>query len=154
MGKLVGSIRLAGRRTNKEISGSSFTSGAEVELAGVINDGVQITVTVSTIIFERISMSLGRRKASWRGPWRLRKKIVGDENEKKSTEVAVIGELNRAGEEMSLRGLKKKKEEELKMAVRRMQESEKCLSDVNDQTEKLYRSLIAARVSLLNTLTR
>lgn len=147
LAKLASSIRLAGRRSG-QISGSSFASGAEAELAGLLNDGVQITVAVSAVVFEGISVSLGRRKASWTA-WRLGKKVA----EKGKTEAAVVEELKRVGEE-SLRGLKKKGDEEVKTVLRRMQESEVCLLDVYNRTEKLSRSLTAARVSLLNTLTK
>ena len=50
-------------------------------------------------------------------------------------------------------GLRKKADEEVRMVLKRMQDLERCIADVESGSEKAFRSLINTRVSLLNTLT-
>ncbi|KAK8642295.1 hypothetical protein V6N13_011646 [Hibiscus sabdariffa] len=45
-------------------------------------------------------------------------------------------------------------DEEVKMELKRMQDLERCIADIESGSDKAFRSLINTRVSLLNTLTK
>ncbi|GMJ10593.1 hypothetical protein like AT1G76240 [Hibiscus trionum] len=142
--KLVSSIRCVGRPYS--FSGSAFVSVADTELTGVIGDVVEVTVLVSMALFNGISMSFGSRKPCWTG-LRLTKKTKRDKAEESIKEFQQIGEAD-------MWGLRKKEDEELRMVLNRMQDLERCMADVENGSEKTFRSLIKTRVSLLNTLTQ
>ncbi|KAK8623242.1 hypothetical protein V6N13_118130 [Hibiscus sabdariffa] len=140
--KLVSTIRCV-----RPYSGTSaFVSVADTELTGVIGDVVEVTVLVSVALFNGISMSFGSRKSSWMG-MTLSKQTKRVRVEESIIEFQQIGEAN-------MQSLRKKEDEELRMVLNRMQELERCISDVENGSEKTFRSLIKTRVSLLNTLTK
>jgi hypothetical protein len=64
-----------------------------------------------------------------------------------------IQEFQQIGVE-SLWGLGKKEDEEVRMVLKRMQELEGCIGDIETSGERVIRSLINTRVSLLNSLTQ
>ncbi|KAL4271570.1 hypothetical protein GQ457_13G007870 [Hibiscus cannabinus] len=127
-------------------SGPAFVSIADTELTGVIGDVVEVTVLVSVALFNGISTSFGSRKPSWTG-LRLTKKAKKEKMEESIKEFQQIGEAD-------MWGLRKKEDEELRMVLNRMQELERCMADIENGSEKTFRSLIKTRVSLLNTLTK
>lgn len=61
--------------------------------------------------------------------------------------------LNRLIGVKSLLGLRKKGDEEVKMTLKKMRELEASIEGIETCTERVFRSLINARVALLNTLT-
>ena len=140
--KLVSSIRCIGRCS---LPGSALVSIAHTELAGVISDVIEVTVSVSLALFNGISMSFTSRKSSWMG-LKLSKKAKKVKIEESIKEFQQIGEAN-------MWGLRKKGDEEVRMVLKIMQDLERCIADVESGSEKAFRSLINTRVSLLNTLT-
>ncbi|OMP02989.1 hypothetical protein CCACVL1_02621 [Corchorus capsularis] len=141
--KLVSSIRSIGRYS---IPPSALVSIAEAELVGVISDVIDVTVSVSLALFNGISISFASRKSSWMA-LNLSKKANKVKTEESIQEFQQMGEAN-------MWGLRKKGDEEVRMVLKRMQDLERCIADVESGSEKTFRSLINTRVSLLNTLTK
>ncbi|XP_022751850.1 uncharacterized protein LOC111300480 [Durio zibethinus] len=140
--KLVSSLRCSGRYS---FPGSGLVSIADTELAGVISNVIEVTVSVSQALFNGISKSFTSRKSSWMG-LKFSKKAKKFKIEESIKEFQNIGEAN-------MWGLRKKGDEEVRMVLKRMQDLERCIADVESGSEKAFRSLINTRVSLLNTLT-
>ncbi|OWM70599.1 uncharacterized protein LOC116213131 [Punica granatum] len=146
---LVSAIRSTGK------SGMNIpipTVGPDAELVTVILSGVDVTVKVSIALFDGISASFMLRKSSpWAGFSVSRK---SEKTEKKAIDESIV-ELWEANVERLLRGrLTKMKGEEVKMALKRMQEMESCIGVIEGGSERVFRSLISTRVSLLNSLTQ
>ena len=78
---------------------------------------------------------------------KLSKKAKKVKIEESIKEFQQIGETN-------MWGLRKKADEEVRMVLKRMQDLERCIADVESGSEKAFRSFINTRVSLLNTLTK
>ncbi|XVE69633.1 hypothetical protein DITRI_Ditri10aG0005800 [Diplodiscus trichospermus] len=141
--KLISSIRCIERYS---LPASAFVSIADTELAGVISDVVEVTVSVSLALFNGVSMSFTTRKSSWMG-LTLSKKAKKVKIEESIKEFLQMGEAN-------MWGLRKKGDEEVRMVLKRMQDLERCIADIENGCEKAFRSFINTRVSLLNTLTK
>lgn len=123
--------------------------GPDAELVSVILSGVEVTVKVSVALFNGISASFTPRTPS--SPWMVFKV----KREKKGGAVdESIEELREANVDRLLRGLRKMEDEEVKAVLRRMQELEGCVGGIECESERVFRSLISTRVSLLNTLAR
>ncbi|KAF8405520.1 hypothetical protein HHK36_010427 [Tetracentron sinense] len=129
MAQLVSVVRCIGRCSVPGTDG-------DVELDGVLRDVNELTVSVSIALFNGIS-SPSMSSKSWMG-WKKNKKEEG------------IQEVQDAG----LESLRKKGEEEVKMALRRLQELEDCIGGIESGSERVFRSLMNTRVSLLNILTQ
>ncbi|XWS20868.1 hypothetical protein CRYUN_Cryun30bG0006000 [Craigia yunnanensis] len=140
--KLVSSIRCIGRYS---FPVSALVSIADTELVGVISDVIEVTVSVSLALFNGISLSFTSRKSSWMG-LTLSKKANNVKIEESIKEFQQIGEAN-------MWGFRKKGDEEVRMVLKRMQDLERCIADVESGSEKAFRSFINTMVSLLNTLT-
>ncbi|XP_058782921.1 uncharacterized protein LOC131657553 [Vicia villosa] len=116
-----------------------------VELGGVIEDVMSLTVSVSVAVFNSVAMSFGSRRFSWVKMVRKGgsyKECEGiEEIEKQLNEVENIGNL------------KKKGDEEVRMVLKRMRDLEECICGVESVSDKVLRALINSRVLLLNTLT-
>ncbi|KAJ6392394.1 hypothetical protein OIU77_026204 [Salix suchowensis] len=143
MAKLVSTVRCIARCPFPG-SDSSGPSAGDAELAGVIIDVIEVSALVSFALLNGISLSLASRKSSWIGLMRLPKKVKIDEG---------IQEFQQIGVE-SLRGLGEKRDGEVRMVLKRMQEFEGCIGDIETSVERVFRSLINTRVSLLNSLTQ
>ncbi|KAB5568057.1 hypothetical protein DKX38_001850 [Salix brachista] len=134
MVKLVSTVRCIARCP---FPGSdSGPSAGDAELVGVIIDVIEVSALVSFALFNGISLSLASRKSSWIGLMRLRKKVKIDEG---------IQEFQQIGVE-SLRGLREKRDGEVRMVLKRMQEFEGCIGDIETSVERVFRSLINTRV--------
>ncbi|KAL0326003.1 UNVERIFIED_CONTAM: hypothetical protein Sradi_5169600 [Sesamum radiatum] len=116
----------------------------EAELIDVINDVVKVTVSVSGSLFGGLSNSSAFRKPSCMGLMNFGKKTKN---------VKVEGAI-REFEEIDLEKLRKQAEEEVKMASKKMHETEDCIVEIEGCAERAFRSLINTRVSLLNVLTQ
>lgn len=126
--------------------GSAVVCVGDDALADVIGGAIEVTVTVSLALFNGMAVSLGSRKSTWMG-LRLKKKA------KKVKVEEGIQELQQVGAEL-LWSLRKKGDEEVRTTLKKMQEMEICVGGIESGSEKVFRSLINARVSLLNTLTQ
>ncbi|KAH7847841.1 hypothetical protein Vadar_030785 [Vaccinium darrowii] len=124
-------------------STNNFICNVDAELVEVILDVKDVTVLVSTVLFSGISSSLVSKKPSWIG-LRLGSKGRVEEG---------IQEFKQVGTECCLWGLRKKGDEEVRMVLKRMSELEDCIVKIEIGSEKVFRSLINTRVSLLNVLT-
>ncbi|KAK3231963.1 hypothetical protein Dsin_003844 [Dipteronia sinensis] len=147
MAKLVSAIRYIGQYP---VPRSMLTSIADTELTGVVGDVVEATMLVTTALLNGISEAFAAsrtRKSSWMG-LRLKKKA------KKAKIEEGIQEFQQVGSVESLWGLKKKSEEEVRVVSKNMRELEGCVCNIESVCEKVFRSLINTRVSLLNTLTQ
>lgn len=123
-------------------AGASYDD--EAELVEVINDVLKVTVSVSGLLFGGISNSSSFRKAS---------SSMGLGFGMKTKNVKVEGGI-RELEEINLGNLRKKAEEEVKMASKKMQGIEDRVLEIEECGERAFRSLINTRVSLLNVLTQ
>ncbi|CAK8569158.1 unnamed protein product [Lathyrus sativus] len=151
--KLVSGIRcvdfgVTHQRLNVPICSSSTTLlsiADSVELGGVIEDVMSLTVSVSVAVFNSVAMSFASRRFSWVKMVRKGgsyKECEGiEEIQKQLNEVENIGNL------------KKKGEEEVRSVLKRMRDLEECICGVENVSEKVFRALINSRVLLLNTLT-
>ncbi|KAL3505473.1 hypothetical protein ACH5RR_035314 [Cinchona calisaya] len=120
------------------------------EIGEVMKDVIQVTASVSLALFNGLSASLVFRKRSCL----LRLVSFGNYKEIKKA-LVVIGEagIQEFQEIISLDSLRKKGEEELKLTSKRMHELEDCIVGIEIGGERVFRSLINTRVSLLNVLT-
>lgn len=140
MVKLVSALRCIAR------PGTAVVSVGDAELADVIGDVIGMTVTLSLALFKGITVSFESRKSTWMG-LRLKKKA------KKETDEEGIQELQQGGAECLWR-LRKKSDEEVRITLKKMQEMEICIGGIESGSEKVFRTLINARVALLNSLTQ
>ncbi|KAH6782480.1 hypothetical protein C2S51_007773 [Perilla frutescens var. frutescens] len=115
----------------------------EAELVDVIDGVVKATVAVSNALFGGISNSAAFRKQS----------CMGLSLGRKTKYVKVEGGI-REFQELDLENLRKKAEEEVKMASKKMHEIEDRILEIEECGERAFRSLINTRVSLLNVLTQ
>ncbi|GKU98109.1 hypothetical protein SLEP1_g11155 [Rubroshorea leprosula] len=141
MAKLVSSIKSLARST---IPGPAPTSISESELVGVIGDVIESTASVSVALFNGISFAIASKRSSCL--------ILTKKAKKVKIEEMGIEEFEQIEEER-LWGLRKKGDEEVRMVLTKMQDLERCISSVESESGKVFRSLINTRVSLLNTLT-
>ncbi|KAL5557752.1 hypothetical protein UlMin_033963 [Ulmus minor] len=142
MGKLVSAVRLISR------PGPAAVCVGEAELADAIGDVIEVTVVVSLALFNGISVSLvGEKKGNWMMGLRLKKRA------KKVKVEEAIEEFGEVGMDWLL-GLRKKSDEEIRKGLKKMQEIEVCVGGIENGGERIFRSLISARVSLLNSFTR
>lgn len=115
--------------------------GATVDLSAVIEEVIGVTMTVSLALFNGVAESFTTRKVwAWTGL-----KSAGEE--KGIREFSEIRSEN-------LREMKKKGKEETKMTMKKMRDLEDLISDIETRSHKVFRSLISARVSLLNALSQ
>lgn len=131
IGSLVATVQCIGNKI-------SIANVLDPELSGLIKEVIEVTVLVSVAVFNGISVGLGRKKSSWKRL--LVKKVKSEES---------IQEF----EEMGCWNMRKMGDEDLKLTLKRMQEVEGCLCGIQIGGERLFRSLINTRVSLLNVLT-
>ncbi|KAL5073803.1 hypothetical protein RYX36_012787 [Vicia faba] len=126
-------------------STTSLSIADSVELGGVIEDVMRLTVSVSVALFNGVAMSFGSRRFSWVKMVRKGgsyKECEGiEEIEKQLNETENIGNL------------KKKGDEEVRSVLNRMRDLEECICGVESVSDKVFRTLINSRVLLLNTLT-
>ncbi|KAL3514851.1 hypothetical protein ACH5RR_027568 [Cinchona calisaya] len=142
--QLVSSIQSTGK-----ISPSGRSEEAEdAENFEVIKDVIEVTALVSVALFNGLSVSLTFRKSSCLGFT----SSVSKNTKKLGMIEGGIQEFQDFGLEC-LWGLRKKGEEELKLISKRMHELEDCIGGIEISGERVFRSLINTRVSLLNVLT-
>ncbi|KAK4752677.1 hypothetical protein SAY87_021475 [Trapa incisa] len=130
------------------------TVGPDAELVGAILDGVEVTVKVSVALFGGISASLTPRTAA-SSSW-MRFKVKRENKPLGGAVYESFDEIREVNAEIErlLRGLRKMKDEEVRTAMRRMQELDGCIGGIERESERVFRSLISTRVSLLNTLAQ
>lgn len=117
-------------------------SDGDAELAGVVGEVSAVTVLVSVAAFGGISSSKRRSSSliSWVGlKQKKRNKVNGEGG---------VREFQDAGAE----NVGKWKEDE-KATLKRMKVMEEWMVEIEKESEKVFRSLMNARVSLLNALT-
>ncbi|KAL4279910.1 hypothetical protein GQ457_03G037670 [Hibiscus cannabinus] len=144
--KLESSIRCIGRYS---FPASELVSISETEVTGVICNVIDVTVSVSVALFNGISMPFASKKPSWIG--------LALSKKKKANKVRVEGsikEFEQIGESNIWRLRRKGDEEEVRMILKKMQDLERCIADIESGSEKAFRSLINTRVSLLNILAQ
>ncbi|XP_022132774.1 uncharacterized protein LOC111005551 [Momordica charantia] len=106
-------------------------------------------MSVSLALFNGIAESFGTRKAwAWARLDRVSKKARKSAEEEKG-----IREFREIGLE-NLRELRKKGKEETRMAMKKMRDLEDWIGDIETRSQRVFRSLISARVSLLNALSQ
>ncbi|KAK7351794.1 hypothetical protein VNO77_11492 [Canavalia gladiata] len=122
-------------------------SVADAEVRHVIADVMNVTVSVSSALFNGVATSFASRRLSWAQMVKLSRRggRVNKEHEG-------IEEL-RCSTMESLRNLKKKGDEEVRSVLKTMRDLEECICGIETVSEKVFRALINSRVALLNTLT-
>ncbi|KAL8514952.1 hypothetical protein ACS0TY_013872 [Phlomoides rotata] len=141
IGKLSSNLVSIGKLSIFSPAGESYDE--EAELVEIVKDVLKVTVAVSNFLFGGISMSPAFRK-QW---------CVGLSFGRKTKNVRVEGGI-REFREINLENLRKKADEEVKMASKKMHETEDCILEIENSGERAFRSLINTRVSLLNVLTQ
>ncbi|XP_022975799.1 uncharacterized protein LOC111476393 [Cucurbita maxima] len=132
MAKLVSTVQ---KKTKTAGQGNITT-----DLAAAIEEVIGVTMAVSLALFNGIAESFRTRKPwAWTGFDQVSKKGI--------RELGEIGSEN-------LRELKKKGKEETKRTMKKMRDLEDWIGDIETQSQKVFRSLISARVSLLNSLSQ
>ncbi|XP_051139591.1 uncharacterized protein LOC127257250 [Andrographis paniculata] len=137
IGKLSSNLLSIGKLTVAS-AGASFDD--EVELIEVVNDVLKVTVSVSGALFNGLSNSPAFRRPS---PIGL-----------SFTKTVKIEAGIREFQQINLENLRKKTEEEIKITSKQMHRTEDHMVEIEGCAERAYRSLINARVSLLNVLTQ
>lgn len=140
------------------------------DLLLVIRDVHRLTSSVSAGLFSGVSGSFGPgRKPIWVGLGLSRRPKKEDDGIDQEFQ-GVIGQVENlmAGLKKNNKGSssssssdnqdgdqeKRRKNEEMRMEVlKRMQEMEDCVGEMERESERVFRSLISTRVSLLNILT-
>ncbi|KAG7024116.1 hypothetical protein SDJN02_12929, partial [Cucurbita argyrosperma subsp. argyrosperma] len=141
MAKLVSTVQ---KKTKTAEQGNITT-----DLAAAIEEVIGVTMAVSLALFNGIAESFRTRKPwAWTGFDQVSKK-----GKKSAEEEKGIREFREIGSE-NLRELKKKGKEETKRTMRKMRDLEDWIGDIETQSQKVFRSLISARVSLLNALSQ
>ncbi|KAK6939061.1 Protein BPS1, chloroplastic [Dillenia turbinata] len=141
MSKLLSAVRSVNCRPELESDG-------DVELAKTLVNIKEVTAGVSVELFSGIlSPFAANKKASWIG---LR---LSGQAKRSKLEESGIQEFEEAGVER-LWNLRKKSEEEVRLVLKKMQNLEGCVCDIESGSEKVLRRLIHTRVSLLNILTQ
>lgn len=129
MGQLVSTVRLT----------EKCDEIVDVNLGNGIGCVVKATVLVSVSLFKGISIPLSRKTTPFKGLKCLNKGGI-EEFEQMRADL--------------LRGMREKGDEGLRlMVLKRMQEMERCIGQIEICSERVFRSLINTRVSLLNVLT-
>ncbi|XP_043709140.1 uncharacterized protein LOC122658283 [Telopea speciosissima] len=139
MRKLASIVRRIGKCSSPALV--SVSSDSDSELAAVLRDVNQVTVSVSVTLFNGISSSSGSWMTGWRAQKIKKEKGIWEFEEAKL---------------QSLRWLRKKgDEEEVRMSlISRLQALDDCIGGIESGSEKVFRSLMNTRVSLLNILTQ
>lgn len=114
----------------------------DAELASAISGVVKATTSVSLALFDGFALSFAARRSAWSGRLRLSKKAKVDE---------WIKELQCTEER--LWSLRKMKDAEVREVLKKMEDLEGCVECIESGSERVFRSLISARVSLLNAHT-
>ncbi|XP_047309070.1 uncharacterized protein LOC124912481 [Impatiens glandulifera] len=129
--------KISGLSSTIRLAGADNQSG-DTELGEVIRDVKEVTITVSIALFSGVSKPFLPEKKGWRFGLRLNKRVKIDHHQ----EICLMGLLRKKGEEL-----------QVKMVLKRMHELENWIDEIESFSEKIYRSLINTRVSLLNVLT-
>ncbi|KAA8537429.1 hypothetical protein F0562_026884 [Nyssa sinensis] len=116
MSKLVSNVQSIGRCS---APGLVFISNEDIELAEIIGNVNEVTVSVSVALFTGISSSLPSRKSTW-----LRLRL--SKKPKKLKIEQGIQEFQQVGVD-SLWGLRKKEDEEVRMILKKMHYLEDCI---------------------------
>ncbi|XP_030527270.1 uncharacterized protein LOC115738698 [Rhodamnia argentea] len=124
------------------LRGPDHSPAPDAELAAGILGVVKATASVSLALFNGLASSFSARRSSWSSRLRMLEKTKVDER---------IEELECTEER--LWSLRKMKDEEVREVLRKMEDLEGYVECIESGSERVFRSLISARVSLLNTLT-
>ncbi|MCL7040589.1 hypothetical protein MKW94_015999 [Papaver nudicaule] len=156
MEKLVSIVRSIGRCSFPPPVGcasllaSSTSTQNEIELAGILKDVNEVTVLVSMCVFNGISKSsMGGKYKAWASLslWKNNNK------EMMNKDFQGIREFEEVEIEKLMR-LKKQGEEEVKRVLIKMKNLENSIEGIEKESEKMFRSLLNTRVSLLNICTQ
>ncbi|XP_010242856.1 PREDICTED: uncharacterized protein LOC104587100 [Nelumbo nucifera] len=145
MSKLISVVRCIGRRRRSSVPPPAASlSDVDVELAGVFRDVNDVTVSVSISLFNGMMSSSSSSSLKHWMLWGSSKKVKAAEEG--------IREFGEVGVER-LCQLKKQGEEQVRLTLGRLQAMEDCIVGIENASERVFRSLINTRVSLLNILT-
>lgn len=121
------------RLHSNDVTGSD--QNADLELVGVIKDVIEVIIMISELVFSGIYGSFETQKTSWMMGLKKPKREKG------------IKEL-----ENGMWSLRNYNDEDLNKKM--MQNMEECIEGIEGGSERVFRSLINTRVSLLNVLTQ
>ncbi|XP_010530453.1 PREDICTED: uncharacterized protein LOC104807040 [Tarenaya hassleriana] len=143
---LSASVRRCTKLECHVITVESSLSYAEAELAAVITEVMEATAVISLALFNGVNSALGCSKTASCGAGLLRRGRNVRVEEGIEELKGIRGE--------SLSGLRKMKNEDVRVVLRKMRELEEGILGIEIASEKVFRSLINTRVSLLNLLTK
>lgn len=128
MSPAVSMVRESEKKARPDVSAAA----EEDEVVEALRDACSVTAAVSEAVFMSVSWC---NSSNWMGLIRR----------KKSGEGMMMRELEEAAE--------MGQSEEKAVALRLLQTAEECVEGIERESERLYRSLICTRVSLLNVMT-
>ncbi|XP_057974366.1 uncharacterized protein LOC131162182 [Malania oleifera] len=155
IGNLVSAVRCVGRFA---VPPSDTDTDTEAEIFGILKGVIELTVVISVAVFNGMRVSGELRRSWWVGYrklWRKKAEVAEGIEE-------FEGVVGAEGLVWGLRRKKEKKvgdedeEEEVKRRVlmKRLGDLEECMGRIESGSERVFRSLINTRVSLLNVLTQ
>ncbi|OVA15628.1 Protein of unknown function DUF241 [Macleaya cordata] len=136
------------------------SSEGDLELAGILRDVNEVTVLVSVCVFNGISKSSAAAKCKpWMGfnkLWKLNKKMINKKNKEMKDHHYNQGirEFEEVEVEKLMRLRKLQGEEEVRRVLMKLEKLENSIGGIENESEKMFRSLINTRVSLLNIRTQ
>ncbi|CAL0303483.1 unnamed protein product [Lupinus luteus] len=123
----------------------------DAELVGIIEDVINVTVSVSVVLFNRIMVLFASKKLTWTQIVKLSRTKKGMKNDEE-----IVEELQDQddGVESFVENMKKIGNEEMRSVLKRVKDLEECICGIEIVSHKVLRAFINSRVALLNTLSQ
>ncbi|KAE9617272.1 hypothetical protein Lal_00034906 [Lupinus albus] len=123
----------------------------DAELVRIIEDVINVTVSISVGLFNRITVLFASKKLTWTQIVKLsrtKKRMKNDEE--------IVEELEKQddGVEGFVENVKKIGIEEMRSVLKRVKDLEECICGIEIVSHKVLRAFINSRVALLNTLSQ
>ncbi|CAL5049753.1 unnamed protein product [Urochloa decumbens] len=133
--------REAARCARASMLASSAAAGAELEVARTVAEAVNDTAAASAAVFSEVSaVAVADAAAALASP--------ASSSPKKRLPPLVMN-----ASPSSTRSRSSSKEQREAVALQKLQELEQCIGELESESEKVFRSLVQTRVSLLNIHT-
>ncbi|KAI3949753.1 hypothetical protein MKX01_040970 [Papaver californicum] len=124
----------------------------DFELSSVLKDVNDVTQMVTMSLIKGVSSSIEIKRNSWKNLKNLwnNKKKISDKEEGIKEVVEVIESLS----ELRINGEEDKNRNERTKVLEKLEHLDECIEEIENGSEKVFRSLINTRVSLLSILTQ
>ncbi|MCL7041117.1 hypothetical protein MKW94_029647 [Papaver nudicaule] len=124
----------------------------DLELSSVLRDVNDVTEMVTMCLIKGVSSSIEIKRNSWKNLKNLwnNKKKTSDKEEGIKEVVEVIESLS----ELRINGEGDKNRDQRSRVLEKLERLDECIAEIENGSEKVFRSLINTRVALLNMLTQ